>query len=111
MDIDVTFGGRKELVTSQAFRGGKINAMFSGVELNLLQAVGEADQAIVIQISASFSGVSLLIPGHWKVINDMTASIGSVEDQRRMRSPEESSFGQTLVLRGSITCGSVEIKS
>ena len=38
LNIDATFGGRKEVVTSKDFKGGVVSVTFGGCELNLTQA-------------------------------------------------------------------------
>lgn len=111
VDINVTFSGRKEIVTSRAFRGGSIRASFAGVELNLTSA--EAGPGpMELDVHASFAGVEIVVPSHWEVQNDISPTLGSVEDERVIRTTADNSAARPLlILRGSCTCSGVEVKS
>lgn len=112
LNLDVTFGGRKEIITSKDFRGGNVHVMFGGCELNLINADGSV-QPMVLDLKVSFGGLELIVPAHWEVQNEMGATtFGSIEDSR----PLHTGSGATeekkiLVLRGTCTCGGIEIKS
>jgi predicted membrane protein len=106
---DVVFGGRKEIITSKDFRGGRISATFGGCEINMLQA-DATEQVIVLEIRATFGGCELVVPANWEVKNEIDTILGSVQDERSIRNPETGTR-KTLVLRGSCFCGGVEIKS
>lgn len=110
LNIDVTMGGRKEIVTSKDFRGGKISTTFGGTEVNLMQADSTL-QPMVLDISVSFGSVDLIVPSHWEVINEIRPSMGSVEDHRMARIPDNITDKKTLYLRGSCSFGSIELKS
>ncbi|XZF14105.1 LiaF transmembrane domain-containing protein [Chitinophagaceae bacterium MMS25-I14] len=110
LNVDVTFGGRKEIVTSKEFRGGVISTTFGGVEINLMQADSSV-QPMEIDVRVAFGGVEMLVPAHWEVIVEIQPSFGSVEDQRMVRTSNAGEEKKTLILRGSVSFGSVEIKS
>ena len=110
LNIDVTMGGRKEIITSKEFRGGKISTTFGGTEVNLMQADSTV-QPMVLDINVSFGSVELIVPSNWDVINDIRPSMGSVEDHRHMRIQDAGTEKRTLHLRGSCSFGSIEIKS
>jgi hypothetical protein len=109
LDTDVTFGGRKEIVTSKEFKGGRVQVTFGGYELNLMQADNPA-QPMVLDVKVSFAGMEIIVPSHWEIKNDISASLGSVVDHRTIRtSPMEEK--RVLILQGSVSFGSVGIKS
>ncbi|RYE26303.1 MAG: hypothetical protein EOP51_01020 [Sphingobacteriales bacterium] len=111
VNIDVTFAGRKEIVTSKDFKGGNIHTSFGGVELNLVQA-DTTTQPIVLNVKVSFGGVELIVPSHWEIQNEIETTLGSVEDHRAIRTGASSiEERKVLVLRGSCSFGSLEIKS
>jgi hypothetical protein len=110
VNIDVTFGGRKEIITSRSFRGGIVRATFAGVEINLAAADGGI-QPMMLEIHASFAGVEIIVPSHWEIQNEINPTVGSVEDQRMVRTHDISADKRVLILRGSCSFGSVEIKS
>ncbi len=110
LNADVIFGGRKEIVTSKDFKGGRVRATFGGAEINLLQADTSA-QSLVLHVRATCGGCELIIPAHWDLKNEVETILGSVEDKRSIRSSEPPEKRKTLVLRGSCVCGGIEIKS
>ena len=110
INIDATFCGRKEIITSRNFKGGIVRATFSGVELNLTGADSTL-QPMVLDVYASFSGVEIIVPSHWELQNEIRTSLGNVEDNRTIRTNDSSTEKRTLILRGSISFGSVEVKS
>jgi hypothetical protein len=110
VNIDITFAGRKEIVTSKEFRGGNISTTFGGCELNLSQADSSV-QPMVLNFKVSFGGVELIVPSHWEIVNEIETSVGSVEDHRTIRMPAAGEEKKTLILKGSCSFGSIEIKS
>jgi hypothetical protein len=110
LNIDVTFGGRKEIVTSRNFKGGIVRATFAGVEINLAAADSEI-QPMILEVHASFSGIEIIVPSHWKIQNEVNPTMGSVEDQRMVRTHDIGDAKHTLILRGSCSFASIEIKS
>jgi predicted membrane protein len=110
IDIDVTFGGRKEIVTARSFKGGQVSSTFGGVELNLMQAAITESPAI-LEVKSLFSGIEIIVPSHWDIRNEIQPTMGSVEDHRYVRTSASADAKSILILRGSCTFGSVEVKS
>lgn len=110
INIDVTFGGRKEFVTSKDFKGGSIFATFGGCEVNLMQA-DTTEKLIIIDMKISFGGVELIVPSHWEVQNEISPSFGSIEDERMMQQSSGTGEQKILLLKGSCSFGNIEIKS
>ena len=110
LNIDVTFGGRKEMVTARDFRSGNISVTFGGCELNFMQS-DLAESTAVLDLRVAFGGVEIIVPSHWDVQNEVNPSFGNVEDERSIKTSPNVEGGKTLILRGSCNFGSVEIKS
>ena len=111
LNIDVTFGGRKEIVTSKDFKGGNITTTFGGAEVNMIQA-DSTTQPMVLNLKVSFGGVELIVPSHWELQNEIEPTFGSVEDHRSVRTPQSSGEEKkVLILKGNCSFGSIEIKS
>src|SRR5579872_1588633 len=68
LNIDITFGGKKEVVTSKDFKGGTVSVTFAGCEINLAQA-DITEPSVVLDCRVSFSGVEIVVPSHWDVQN------------------------------------------
>ena len=109
LNIDVTFGGKKEVVTSKDFLGGVVSVTFAGCELNLTQA-DFTEQSAVLDFRVSFGGVELIVPSHWEIQNEINPSFGNVEDDRTIQTPSNENK-KILILRGNCSFGSIEIKS
>lgn len=110
LNIDVTFGGRKEIVTSKDFRGGTVSVTFAGCEINLAQA-DITEPTVVLDCRVSFGGVEIVIPSHWELQNEINPSFGSVEDERTIQTATTAETKKILILRGACSFGSIEIKS
>jgi len=110
INIDVSFGGKKEVVTSKDFKGGTVNVAFGGVELNLVQADFQGTD-VVLEMNVSFSGAEIVIPAHWELKNEINPSFGSVEDKRYLQTQPTGETRKTLILRGACSFGGIEIKS
>ena len=107
--VDVTFGGRKEIITAKDFMGGVISVTFGGSEINLAQADFMED-SITLDCNVSFGGVELVVPAHWDVQNEIKPVFGSVEDKRVINSSGDEGK-KKLILQGNCTFGGIEIKS
>ncbi len=110
MNIDVTFGGKKEIVTSKDFKGGIVAVTFAGCEINLTQA-DFSEPSVILDFRVSFGGVEMVIPSHWEVQNEINPSFGSVEDGRTIQTGTINENKKVLILRGNCSFGSIEIKS
>ena len=109
VNIDISFGGRKEIITSSNFRGGLVRASFAGVEINLASADSDI-QPMILELRTSFAGIEIIVPSHWEVQNEINPTMGSVEDQRTIRTPDASMEKRKLILQGTCSFGSIEIK-
>lgn len=105
VNIDASFSGVQVQNDSRHFKGGKIDATFGGVELDLRQAAIEGEEA-VIDLSATFSGVALKVPREWQIVVSVSTTLGAVED----KTVPPMNPTQRLVLRGEALFGGVEIK-
>ena len=111
VNVDVTFGGHKEVITSKDFKGGNISTTFGGAEINMM-AADSIEKTITLNIKASFGGIELIVPSHWVVKNEISTTLGNVEDNRQIYTQGgDTKDTITLVLTGSCNFGNIEIKS
>ena len=91
---------------SAAFRGGELTAFMGGCEIDLRQAAihGEA----VIDVFAMWGGIDIKVPDDWRVIGRVTPIMGGFEDKTR---PPRGASAHTLVVRGFVLMGGVEVKN
>jgi len=94
-------------VISQQFNGGEASAVMGGIDLDLRGAKPVPGGA-VLEVLALWGGIDLMVPSHWRVINQATVVMGAVEDKTRIPPPDAT---DTLILRGLVMMGGVEIKN
>lgn len=102
------FGGAKKIIISKNFRGGDIVNIFGGTELDLSQA--DVSGVAIIDLTTIFGGTKLLIPSNWSVKSEAVTIFGGIEDKRRMQTSVETPQ-KTLLLRGTVIFGGIDIKS
>jgi hypothetical protein len=97
----------KQSNVSQQFAGGSITAICGGVELELRGATIQGNSAM-IDIFVSMGGVELYIPREWSVILQCTPILGGCANKTY---PSPTAPTKTLILRGTVIMGGVEIKN
>lgn len=108
VDSSVAFGGIKKNIISKNFQGGRIDNIFGGTDINMMQA--DFKGVIVMDFNVAFGGIKLVVPPHWNIRNEVTAIFGGVDDKRpQVQQTDEP--GKVLVLKGSVMFGGVDIKS
>ncbi len=104
------FGGTHKIVESKKFKGGTITSVFGSVELNLVNAEPDKEEGCVIDVFTLFGGTTLIVPGDWKVQSDVLSVLGGFNDKRRLVKSEVDD-GKTLIIKGMVILGGIEIKS
>lgn len=105
---DSIFGGVERNIISKNFKGGKVNCVFGGAEINLMQA--DIQGTVIMELNSVFGGIELTVPSSWKVITEVSAVMGGVQDKRSMNN-DMGNTEKVLILRGSAVFGGIEIKS
>ncbi|MEI6435682.1 MAG: DUF5668 domain-containing protein [Bacteroidota bacterium] len=103
------FSGGKQRVMHQVFRGGHINCVFGGSEVDLTQStLGEGVNEL--EINTIFGGVTLIVPSDWRIQLKMTSIMGGFADKRSYVK-ENPDTSRILIIKGSTIFGGGEIKS
>lgn len=104
------FGGGKRNIADPDFRGGKVDAVFGGFEIDLRRSamIGESAE---LEINAVFGGVEIRIPEHWRVEMKGTGVFGGYSDETRQPSPAEFPVIKRLILKGGAVFGGVVVKN
>jgi len=101
-------GGGERVVRSQEFQGGEVSAILGGFEIDL-RGAGIAGDSATIEVFAFWGGIELRVPDDWDVAVHATPILGAVV------SSAKSGIGKvptkTLVIRGSVIMGGVEVKN
>jgi predicted membrane protein len=106
------FAGSERTVTTQNFRGGKITAVFGGIELDFRDADIEGDEAVV-EINCLFGGVEIRVPETWHVYSRNLPVFGGYSDKTHgtKRPDQTDSNKKTLAITGTVLFGGIEIKN
>ena len=108
IDSTTFFGAVGKKIISKNFKGGDIVIVFSGNEINLMQA--DLANDATLEITTVFGGAKILAPANWEIKSEIVCVCGSVEDKRPIiQGGNESS--KILILKGTVFCGGIEIKS
>lgn len=110
IDIVAIFSGGERLVTSRNFKGGKATAVFGGAEINMLNA-DLASQDVVIEATAVFGGITIIVPNAWEVVVDVDSVFGGFADKRIFSSDQRLNPEKRLFIKGAVVFGGGEIKS
>lgn len=107
-DLSILGGGNKR-VQSQNFKGGKITSIFGGSEFDLKNAK-ISGEGCVIDVFTMFGGSKLVVPEDWQVKSDVFSMFGGFGDKRNLK-PIDANPDKTLVLKGFVMFGGIEIKN
>ncbi|MCK9219463.1 MAG: DUF5668 domain-containing protein [Bacteroidales bacterium] len=103
------FSGGKQKIMHQVFRGGHINCLFGGAEVDLTQAT-QVEGVSELEINCIFGGVTLVVPPDWRIQLKMTSILGGFSDKRSYIKENQDS-SRILIIKGSTIFGGGEIKS
>jgi predicted membrane protein len=105
------FGGGDRVVTSQQFQGGKVTAVFGGLNYNMLRAK-LAPGENYIDVFCLFGGMKLVVPEGWNVKIRVMSVFGGFSDKHRFKSPDSVPENESqLIIKGTVIFGGGEIKS
>lgn len=112
LNESVVFGGIERRVTTQDFQGGKVSTVFGGVELDLIEANMQGNEA-TLEIDAIFGGVEIRVPLNWQVVFRGSPIFGGIADKTRVTRSEDpaSPNRKLLILTGTVIFAGVEIKN
>jgi predicted membrane protein len=108
IDTTAVFGSTKKVVLSKNFRGGDITCFMGGAEIDLTKA--DIQGKVMLDTTAVFGGIKLLVPPNWDVKVQTTAVFGGVEDKRPVVETKVDT-NKLLILDGAAVFGGIEIKS
>ncbi len=107
--VNVFSGGERQIV-SQNFQGGKISAVFGGIELDLTKAK-LAEGVSVLDIACVFGGATIIVPDDWYVTIEVTPILGGFSDTRKLNPGRTVDAAKHLLIKGAVVFGGGEVKS
>lgn len=93
--------------TSRAFRGGEVNAIMGGVELDLRNVEIKPGEEPVIDALAIMGGVEIFVPMGWKIAASVLPIMGGFED----KTSRANETGPTLTVRGTAIMGAIVVSN
>ena len=99
--------GIKRQNTSADFRGGDVNAIMGGAELDLRNAHVRDGEAIVIDTFALWGGVEIVVPPNWTIEGHVLPLMGGFVDNTRPNGEP----GPRVQIRGTAVMGAIEVKN
>lgn len=105
---DNSLGAVRRVVLDEVFKGARIANYLGGTSIDL-RRTNLHEGETYIDVECRCGGVELYIPSDWKVRVECNCLCGECVD-KRWKATEPASGKGTLVLRGHIAFGSLEIK-
>lgn len=90
------------------FRGAETTAFMGGCELDLRDALMSTGELAVVDVFVIMGGVTIFVPPHWSVSQEVVPLMGGVHDKTRS---VPSNPAQHLLVRGTVVMGGVEISN
>lgn len=111
LDESTVFGGVQKRLNSREFRGGRLQAIFGGIEVDLRDA-DLAEEEAVIYANAIFGGIEIRVPETWYVAARGQGVFGGFSDSTRFSSAADPDKPKkTLIVLGTSLFGGVEIRN
>ena len=105
--INVSFGYASRYLHADCLESAELICSFGGMEVyfdNVTLSPNGAD----INVSCSFGSIEIYVPSHWRVIDDINASLANAEVNRHLINNDENA--PTIRVTGSVSLGNAEIK-
>ena len=99
-----TFSSQDVKLDKEKFEGTTINAIFGGVKLDLTDAIIKED--VVINASAIFGGIKLIVPENVNIKVKSSSIFGGVDNKVKSKKEEKV----TIYVNASCMFGGVDIK-
>lgn len=107
INVDAFMGSYQRRLSTQAFRGGEINVIMAGCELDLRQCGLQPSGEAVLNVFSIFGGIHIKVPPDWTVILQGTPLMGGFEEKTIV--PVDAS--KRLVVRGYAIMGGLEVRN
>lgn len=101
-ELTAAFAGQNIDMSGEKFQGKKISAVFGGLKLDLRKAIIKED--VVVDATAIFGGIDILVPENVIVKVQSTALFGGV------KSRHEGKEGFVVYVKGTAIFGGIEVK-
>ena len=108
IDRNFVFGGGKEEWNIKNFKGGEVNCVFGGIELDLSEAQ-LAEGVHHLELNSVFGGIVIYVPVDWQIEINRTHVFGAFVDNRPTPNFEVDE-NRMLIIEANAVFGGGEIK-
>lgn len=108
-NITAIMGGNTKQINSYDFKGGTITAVMGGIELDLTNCF-LSKEGCVIDLNVVMGGISLKVSREWNIQSEIMPIMSGIEDEDRYSSSVHIDPAATVILRGTLVMGGIEIK-
>jgi hypothetical protein len=98
-------GGNNRVVRSEGLAGGEAVAVMAGCEIEFTPLSGSRD--IDVDLLVLWGGVEIRVPAGWRVVSYVIPILGGYDN----RAAPATDNSPTLILRGAVIMGGVEVKN
>jgi predicted membrane protein len=111
LNESAVFGGVQKRINAKEFRGGQLQSLFGGIEIDLRDADIDGTEA-VLHANAIFGGIEVRVPETWYIAARGQGVFGGFTDSTRYTgSSDPDKPKKTLIVVGSAVFGGVEIRN
>jgi len=104
--ISVSFGGGSRYLHADSLETVDIDCSFGGIEVYFDHVTLSPNGAEAF-LNCKFGAIELYVPAHWKIIDNMSASLGGVDINNRRNNNDENA--PVLKVSGNVSFGGVEV--
>ncbi len=103
-------GGGEEVYSSRNLRGGEVNAIMGGYQIDLRDADTQGD-VIYLNLFCVMGGVEILVPPNWVVEKQLFCFMGGFSNKTRCLAEKLDLPRRKLIVTGFVLMGGGEIKN
>ncbi|MDA3845954.1 MAG: DUF5668 domain-containing protein [Vallitaleaceae bacterium] len=109
----VIFSGGDVQIISQDFKGGELNAIFGGLDVDLRQAGISSTDPVIIDVFVAFGGVDIKVPDDWVVEIKGLPLFGGWDNKHKaskMGFNSADDAPKRLILKSLVMFGGLDVK-
>ncbi len=103
LNESAAFSSVNKKVETTDFKGGKIDAVFGGGEIDLRKAKIAKGGTVDLEVNAVFGGVKIIVPENWTVNSSVVGVFGGFENETKL--PSSGKEQGRLNLKGAAVFG------
>ena len=108
VELSTTMSGSSQYLYSTNLQRVKISCTLGSLQVYFDQAI-PSENGTVVDINCELGSVELYLPREWNIINNMSATLGGVDETRKHSNLSAEERKHTVTIQGNVTLGSVDI--